>query len=136
MAATLVLVACALAFLYLDPYSHGHMGWEYMLVSEDLTSTVPLYPWQIGISWLMAMLLVAGAILLLKIQVLAAVWIYLVEFLVFIGTNWYYVQRDSLSGRTIIGDEGSTFPGVLLLAGVAVRVTILALWSARLIAKG
>jgi hypothetical protein len=107
----LALYLGILALLAVDPYSYGYPGSD-----RDLNT----YPWQVGASGALAVIITLGVGAAIRRQWSLARWLFLAEGLSFIVLNAIYFLRDGL-GRIIWGFEHSGLGLLVIIAGLALR---------------
>jgi hypothetical protein len=124
VAATTVLVAIILLFLWSDPYSHGHIGGEYAVFTRDFTQLRP-YPWQIGASVFLTLFLGWGLVQVFRSRPRSAMVLFAAEGVTFLVLNLLYVFRDGLQVRATSGDQGDALAAEVTLTGMVLRVILL-----------
>lgn len=130
-AQSLVLALAALVILlllWIDPYSRGRIGADFAVFAPDFTE-VPLYPWQIGASVGLSLLLGIGVVASLlgfrRMSMLSLA----TESAAFVLVNALYVARDGVYTRATVGDQGAMEPGMLTVLGLAIRIAVLLMVS-------
>lgn len=112
----LLRIACitvVILLMGLDPYTYGRIGGDIVAV---------LYPWQRWVAAIQVGLLIIGAISsAIGIRELRVLGVELSIFLVF---NAFLVSRDGIT-RFVTGYESAVTTGLIVLAGLLVRILVL-----------
>lgn len=105
----------------LDPYAYGRIGGDIL---------VRYYPWQTWGMGILAVLVLLAAALYMKQRKRLAGIVATVEAAGFAGINAFLIARDGVS-RFVVGYESSSLPLITIVAGAALRATILARYMER-----